>query len=102
MWVEQLRYPGFRFQSTPYTRALPCDDLSEARAKAARWYAWVKAGIDPEVTKTEHKAQADAARRAAALKKAHTSGSVAERYISEHLSGQRRGANAKSTRFSPP
>jgi hypothetical protein len=65
--------------------------LSEARAKAARWYAWVKAGIDPEAAEAEEKAKAEAARRAETLKKGHTFASVAERYISEHLNGQRRG-----------
>jgi len=72
MWVEQLRYPEFRFQSTRTPGHYPAMSLSEARAKAARWYGWVKAGIDPEVAETEQKAEADAARRAAALKKAHT------------------------------
>jgi integrase len=91
IWVEQLRYPGFRCQSTRTLGHYPAMSLSEARAKAGRWYAWVKADIDPEVAETEEQAKADAARRAETLKKAHTFASVAERYISEHLNGQRRG-----------
>jgi integrase len=91
IWVEQLRYPGFRCQSTRTLGHYPAMSPSEARAKAGRWYAWVKAGIDPEVAETEEKAKADAARRAENLKKSHTFAGVAERYVSEHLSGQRRG-----------
>jgi integrase len=51
----------------------------------------VKAGVDPEQAEAEEKAKADVARRAETLKKAHTFANVAERYISEHLNGQRRG-----------
>jgi integrase len=91
IWVEQLRYPGFRSQSTRTLGYYPAMNLSEARAKAGRWYAWVKAGIDPEAAETAERATAKAARRAETLKKAHTFASVAERYINEHLSGQRRG-----------
>jgi integrase len=91
IWVEQLRYPGFRCQSTRTLGHYPAMSLSEARAKAGRWYAWVKAGIDPEAAEAEEKAKAEAARRAETLKKAHTFASVAERYIKEHLNGQRRG-----------
>jgi integrase len=91
IWVEQLRYPGFRCQSTRTLGHYPAMSLSQARAKAGQWYAWVKARIDPEVAETEEKANADAVRRAETLKKANTFASVAERYISEHLNGQRRG-----------
>src|SRR5579862_4045546 len=94
IWVEQLRYPGFRCQGRRTLGLYPVMSLSEARAKAGQWYALVKAGVDPEAAEAEEKAKADAARRAAALKKANTFASVAERYIKEHLRRQRR---AKAT-----
>jgi integrase len=90
IWVEQLRYPGFRCQSTRTLGHYPAISLSEARAKAGRWYAWVKAGIDPEIAEAEEKAKADAARRAAALRRAQSFASVAQRYVAEHLNGHRR------------
>ena len=55
--------------------------LAEARAKAAEWHTLVRRGVDP-------KREEAAARRAA---DARTFASVAERYIQEHLAGQRRG-----------
>jgi hypothetical protein len=58
IWVEQLRYPGFRCQSTRTLGHYPAMSLSHARAKAGRWYAWVKAGIDPEAAETDEKARA--------------------------------------------
>jgi integrase len=91
IWVEQLRYPGYRCQSTRTLGHYPAMSLAQARTKAGQWYAWVKAGIDPEQAEAEEKARADTARRAETLKKAHTFASVAERYIGEHLDRQRRG-----------
>jgi hypothetical protein len=58
IWVEQLRYPGFRCQSTRTLGHYPAMSLSHARAKAGRWYAWVKVGIDPEAAETDEKARA--------------------------------------------
>jgi integrase len=94
IWCLQLRYPGREMQTTRTLGRFPIMGVEAARAKARQWYGWAKAGIDPDEAEAEERAKIDLARRAEALKKAHTFASVAERYIAEHLAGQRRAKAA--------
>ena len=90
IWILQLRFPGQKAQSRRTLGQYPGISLAEARAKAERWYQLVRQGIDPEQAEADARAQVEAARRAEALKRKNTVASVAERFISEHIAGQRR------------
>src|SRR5215472_17558153 len=82
------RFPGHR---TPTRRSLgeyPTVSLEQARAKASLWIELVKRGVDPAVE--EERQQAAELRKQAA-----TFASVAETFIKEKLSKERRGHDAE-------
>jgi integrase len=88
IWIIQTRFPGHHVQTRRTLGTYPALGLAAAREKAAQWYSLARSGTDPTV----HEEQAEAAaRRAKALTDATTFASVAERFIAEHLAGQRRG-----------
>jgi integrase len=87
-FILRTRYPD---QDSPSRRELgKCEDLSltEARDKARRWRAWVKAGIDP--TKEEERVRA-----AEAQKRRVTFESVVETFIAIKLPGERKGEDVE-------
>jgi integrase len=87
-FVLITRFPGHR---TPTRRSLgeyPTVSLEQARDKARRWIELVKRGIDPAVE--EERQQAAELRKQAA-----TFGVVAERFIAEKLSTERRGRDSE-------
>jgi integrase len=91
LWQLQLRYPGHRVQTKRTLGSYPAMSLQAARAKAAEWYSLVRQSIDPKESEAEKARAADAVRRAAAQAHATTFSSVAERFINEHVTKQRRG-----------
>jgi integrase len=84
IWILQTRFPGHNVQTRRTLGTYPAMGLAAAREKAAEWYSLARGGTDP----TEAEA---AARRAKAFQDATTFANVAERFIAEHLAGQRRG-----------
>jgi integrase len=84
------RYPG---SSNPTRRALgeygPLG-LAEARDKARHWHALIARGIDPA-------AEEERARTAELRQQQHTFTNVAEDFIREKLSTERRGIDAERT-----
>jgi integrase len=90
IWVLQLIYPGRTIQTKRTLGAYPGLSLAAARDKAAAWYSAVKQGIDPHDLEAKQRREAEARRAAEAQKMANTFAAVAERYISEHVHGQRR------------
>jgi integrase len=101
-WRLQLRYPGRTSQSKRTLGYFPTKlgaagmTVARARTKAAEYYGLVKAGRDPKDVEAERLQEAERQRRALALQNAKTFAAVAEKYISEHLAGQRRGKKAES------
>jgi integrase len=96
IWIMQSVFPGHRTQSRRTLGTYPAMGLVAAREKAAEWYSLARGGTDPTVHEQE---AAAAARRAKAVSDATTFASVAERFIAEHLTGQRRGeAGAREVR----
>jgi integrase len=90
-WRLQLTYPGGRGQSKRLLGRYPAMSLADARDKATEWYGLVRAGRDPRDVEQEQRQAAEAVRRAKALQNAATFCSVAERFLREHVAGQRRG-----------
>jgi hypothetical protein len=89
-WRLQLTYPGGRGQSKRLLGRYPAMSLADARAKAAEWYGFVRAGRDPRDVEEEQRQAAAAERRAKALQDTTTFCAVAERFLREHVAGQRR------------
>lgn len=94
IWVLQTVFPGYKLQTTRTLGRYPGMGVTEAREKAGQWYALVKAGRDPAEYEVEQQQKLAAIRRTEALKQAHTFASVAERYIAEHVTGQRRAKDS--------
>src|SRR5215469_1748185 len=90
-WRLQLTYPNSGSQSKRLLGLYPAMSLADAREKAAQWYQFVRAGIDPKNAEEEKRQAAEAERRKQALQDAQTFASVAERFLVEHVAGQRRG-----------
>jgi len=95
VWVAQLKFPGFAYQSTRNIGVFPAMTLAEARVKAASWYAMCKAGIDPTAVEAEERAKADAARLAEAAKVQTTFAAVARRYADDRVGVFRRAEQDK-------
>ena len=89
-FVLQTRYPQQRYQARRKLGHYPDLGLNDARLKAAEWLKLIKAGIDPADAAKEKAEAAAEERRARALQDETTFGSVAEKYIADHLNGQRR------------
>jgi integrase len=99
IWRLQLRYPGHAVQTKRTLGVYPAMKLAEAREKAAQWQMLVRQGTDPKAAEEEKQRTAAAARLAKAKQDAQTFAAVAEKFISEHLAGQRRGkAGAREVR----
>jgi integrase len=84
IFVLQVRRPGARLQTKLTLGAYPGLSLVKARQKADAWREMIRRGEDPAGEE-----------RAAELRThAHTFEAVAERYIAEHLAGQRKERDA--------
>lgn len=81
VWIAQLTYPGHKTQTRRSLGNYPGLSLTEARAKAAKWYSLVGEGIDPAEAEREEREQREAVQRAKAVARNNTFGKFAEHYI---------------------
>lgn len=103
-WVMQLRWPGLDTQSVRNLPGgvYPAMTLAAAREKAGQYYALAKAGTDPfeaeERARAKQKDEAEAEKRAAAVKRLNTFAAAAERYIADRKANRRAEADAREIR----
>jgi integrase len=100
VWRFQSIFPGHDAQTRRTLGVYPALGLEAARKKAQEWHALVKNGHDPQEVEEEKQRVVQETRRAKALQDATTFAAVAERFIKEHLAGQRRGkAGAREVQY---
>ncbi len=90
-WLMHAVYPGFDMPARRKLGPYPTMSLEKARHTAREWHKLIRNGIDPQTVEKEKKRAAEAERHAKALKDAQTFAAAAERFIDEHVVGQRRG-----------
>jgi integrase len=82
------RFPGHKHPTRRSLGEYPAVSLAQARETARAWKTLVKAGRDPAV-------EEERARQQVLREQAATFGAVAERFIAEKLSAERRGCDSE-------
>jgi integrase len=100
IWRLQMRYPGHQHQTKRTLGHFHPDDpdtmgVEEARKKANEWRGLRARDIDPKEHEAKKAEEIVEKKRQQALQDAKTFTSVAEKYIAEHVTGQRREQKAK-------
>jgi len=96
IWAYQKVYPGRSAQALRTLEGVT--SLKEAREKARKWRDWIAKGIDPRDAEGVELDQEMQKARQAALKRASTFGSAAERYIAQRTEFRRAKDDAREIR----